>query len=277
MRKMKMRNFMTVHKVIVLLLLMLPLQMVAQEEVKRAVRDSVQLQGEMISSGVSTEFMDEAVDIPTSGLSDSSSIHIPLTLPLMLPYAVNPSPMFSGDYATSGVLSASDRGVLYGSGSQTTLPGLGRMNNAALGYRYYISPLLVFQLEAAAMKMTLPYSSGMSFGTSGKLTYQLADNLAVNAFGSYYAGRTFGMNSHSFGGSLTVNLTERFSLEAGVQRRYNPFRSGWETVPVLVPTYQFNRMKLGMDVGGLLYELLHRAVIDKKNLKMGNPTIAPSF
>ena len=34
-------------------------------------------------------------------------------------------------------------------------------------------------------------------------------------------------------------------------------------------------MDLGIDVGGLIYEILHKVVIDKDRSKMGNPTLGP--
>ena len=36
-----------------------------------------------------------------------------------------------------------------------------------------------------------------------------------------------------------------------------------------------NVPNLGIDVGGLIYEILHKVVIDKDRSKMGNPTLGP--
>ena len=47
-------------------------------------------------------------------------------IPFIPPYYINPTPMFYGDYSTSGYIFSH----FYGSGSQTTLPGIGRINEA---------------------------------------------------------------------------------------------------------------------------------------------------
>lgn len=195
--------------------------------------------------------------------------------PLVLPYFTNPSPLFRGDYSTSGVLFPFRYGALVGAGSQTTLPGIGRLNEASLGLVHSLGDRWTLQLGLQARKFSFPYAVGQHFATSGMLQYQAADRLAFRVFGSYTAGPSFGYSTRSYGGSMLLQLSDRFSLEAGVQRQYNPLRGGWETVPMLVPTYKFNKFELGLDVGGLLYQLLHEVVIDNDRMRMGNPTIGP--
>ena len=73
-------------------------------------------------------------------------------------------------------------------------------------------------------------------------------------------------------------MTEHFGMEMGVQRYYNPLRGGWETVPIAIPYYKFNNgAKMGLDVGGLIYQIFRNASF-KGSVKSGarpNPTIAP--
>jgi len=195
--------------------------------------------------------------------------------PLVLPYFTNPSPLFLGDYSTSGVLFPFRYGAIVGAGSQTTLPGIGRLNEASLGLVHSLGDRWTLQLGLQARKFSFPYAVGQHFATSGMLQYQAADRLAFRVFGSYTAGPSYGFSTRSYGGSMLLQLSDRFSLEAGVQRQYNPLRGGWETVPMLVPTYKFNKFELGLDVGGLLYQLLHEVVIDNDRMRMGNPTIGP--
>lgn len=57
--------------------------------------------------------------------------HIPrfsLKRDISLPYQTNPSLLFRGDYSTSGVLHQFDHGALFGSGSQTSMAGIGRFS-----------------------------------------------------------------------------------------------------------------------------------------------------
>ena len=232
---------------------------VAQEDVKRIVRDSVRTSSE-IQEGNSFSV---------------SFLRLSLKKPLVLPYYTNPSPMFRGDYSTGGIIKGFENGVFYGSGEQTALPGIGLMNKASFGYMYRFNPRWSVQVGVDAMKMNMPFAVGQSFGTSGAVMYRASDRVAFKVFGSYYRGQTYGMESHSYGASMTVDMSERFSVEMGVQRYYNPLRGGWETVPVVVPCYKFNKFNLGIDVGGLIYEILHKVVIDKDRSKMGNPTLGP--
>ena len=235
--------------------------MVAQEDVKRIVRDSVRTSSEIQEgNSFSVSFLHEdfsvsdektlSFPLPQPTPTDSL-LRLSLKKPLVLPYYTNPSPMFRGDYSTGGIIKGFENGVFYGSGEQTALPGIG------------------------LMKMNMPFAVGQSFGTSGAVMYRASDRVAFKVFGSYYRGQTYGMESHSYGASMTVDMSERFSVEMGVQRYYNPLRGGWETVPVVVPCYKFNKFNLGIDVGGLIYEILHKVVIDKDRSKMGNPTLGP--
>lgn len=270
---------------IYLLLWGISLDMTAQEDVKRTVRDSVRTVSEMQEgnslsvSSLHEDFVapDEkslGSSLPRPSNADSL-LHLSLKKPLVLPYYTNPSPMFRGDYSTGGIIKGFENGVFYGSGEQTSLPGIGLMNKASLGYMYQFNPRWSVQVGIDAMKMNMPFAVGQSFGTSGAVMYRASDRVAFKVFGSYYRGQTYGMESHSYGASMTVDMSERFSVEMGVQRYYNPLRGGWETVPVLVPSYKFNKFNLGIDVGGLIYEILHKVVIDKNRMKMGNPTMGP--
>lgn len=268
----------TIHLGMCLLFLAISSQIAAQEDVKRINRDSVRVEtGTQGEVSVSPLPLDEISKVPLPQPTAADSLfRLSLDKPLVPPYYMNPSPMFRGDYSTGGVLGEFRHGILYGTGGQTTLPGIGQMNEASLGYMHRFNSQWSFQVGVDALKMNMPFAVGQSFGTSGTLMYRPSDRIAFKVFGSYYRGQTYGMESHSYGGSVTVGMSDRFSVEMGVQRRYNPLRGGWETVPIVTPCYKFNKFDLGIDVGGILYEILHKVVIDKDR-KMGNPTIgAPS-
>ena len=50
------------------------------------------------------------------------------------PYYTNPSPMFRGDYSTGGPIATWGDNAIYGSGSRSTLPGLGVQTEAGMAY-----------------------------------------------------------------------------------------------------------------------------------------------
>lgn len=191
---------------------------------------------------------------------------------LFFPYYIDPSPMFRGDYYTSGMLLPFPTGSLYASGEQNTLPGIGRFNKMSLGYQQVLFSRLMLQLNATIQKVNMAHSVGTVFTTSGRLGYLLSNDITLNLFGTYIPGRTYGMATYSYGGSLLFDVTNRFGMEVGVQRYYNMLR-GWETVPMVIPYYKFDKFKLGIDAGGLFYEILRSTVFERKG--NNGPTIAP--
>jgi len=192
---------------------------------------------------------------------------------LRLPYQVNPSQYFRGDFRTGGVMVQFAHGEVFGSGGQTSVPGIGRFNNASLGYRHIFNDRLSLQLRANAMKINMNHITGQAFSAGGRLTYRTSDRVAFNLFGSYDIGNSYGMSTDHYGVTMSLDMSERFGMEVGVQRYYNGMRGSWETVPVVIPYYNFDHFKLGFDVGGVLYEVLRNAFFGKD--RGGGPTIGP--
>ena len=248
----------------------------AQEDTVRIARDSLKLwQGKALENPSSISF-DERIEMPLPNTSADTIIRFSLQKPsLIVPYYTNPSPMFKGDYSTAGILLHHRHGALMGAGNQTTLPGIGRSNSASLSYIHALGDRWTLQVGVDANKMLMSHFTGQSFGASGTLSYQAADRLSFHVFGGYNGGYVSGMQSYRYGGSVAWDMTERFGMEMGVQRYYNPMRGGWETVPIATPYYRFNNgAKVGFDVGGLLYQIFHSASF-KSNPQRVNPTIGP--
>ena len=259
---------------ICLLLAFVPQLLFAQEDSVRFIRDSIQIQPESLFS---------PFELPSENSAPSSMFHpeYSYSLPdfslkesLRLPYQTNPSLLFRGDYSTSGVLRQFPHGMLFGSGGQTSVPGIGRFNNASLGYQHAFNQRLTLQLGVDAMKINMIHSTGQAFSTSGALRYQASDRVAFKVFGSYAIGNTYGMDTHRYGATMSLDMSERFGMEVGVQRYYDAYRGRWETVPVVIPYYNFDKFKLSLDVGGILYEILRNTVFDNRG-GSGGATIAP--
>lgn len=193
---------------------------------------------------------------------------------IYLPYQTNPSKIFQGDYRTSGILKQFSNGTLYGSGAQTSMPGIGRINDATLGYQHAFNRKLSLQLSANAMKINMAHITGQAFSTSGALLYRPSERVAFKVFGSYDIGNSYGMSTNLYGATMSVDISERFGMEVGVQRYYDAMRRRWETVPIAIPRYHFKKATLELDVGGLLYGILRDVVFDKQN-SGGGPTIGP--
>lgn len=197
---------------------------------------------------------------------------------LRLPYQENPSLFFRGDFHTEGSLWRWRTGQIYGTGSQTSLPGIGRRNEAAFSFEQQLNDRLSLQATVDAMRMNMAYFNRfLSVGLSGALVYQAQDHLWFTAFGSVRRGDFLNMKSYNYGGTMGFDITDRFSLELGVQRFYNDVAGRWETMPVVMPGYRFNdKFKMQFDVGPIIYELIRNAVINHRGGHSGGgPTIRP--
>lgn len=258
------------------LLLLFPFGIKAQDSL-RVLRDSLKNtlptsgQVESLSIGTALEIPTDRPTAPPS-LPDST-LRFSFEKPLALPYAVNPSPLLRGDYNTQGILMHTPRMMLTASGEQNTLPGIGRFNEAAVGMNYALNSNLSFRLGVSATQMNMAHYTGQAFGVSGAMLYRVSDRVAFKAFGGYATGNPYGGNYTHYGGSVIVDMSRRFGMEMGVQRLYDPMTGQWKTLPVVAPYYRFNKFTLGIDVGGLIYELLHNVIWDTDG--RGSPTIAP--
>ena len=175
---------------------------------------------------------------------------IKLRRPFYMPYHTNPSPMFYGDYSTGGMMAPN----LYGYGSQSTLPGIGRINEASLMYQYNINDYWEIQAGLNAV------------------IYRPNERLSFRAFGSYAPASAYGFQMSSFGGTIGYEFNDRWGMEVGAERIYDPMRGRWDTRPIAIPYYKFNKTKIGLDVGGILYEIIRSAKFKNQG---GNPTIMP--
>lgn len=253
----------------------------AQEDTLRTMRDSIRINQMATNDALTVPFQvdaDKQVDTSLSA-SHPSEVSIQIEKPsLLIPYSTNPSPLFIGDYNTGGMMFIHRYGALMGAGSQTSIPGIGRSNDASLTYLHSFSPQWVLSVGVNANKLHMSHYTGQAFGASGTLSYRAADRLTFNVFGGYNSGYMSGRQSYHYGGSVAFDMTNRWGMEMGVQRYYNPLRGGWETVPIATPYYKFkNGSKMGLDVGGLLYQIFRGASF-KSSVNGGarpNPTIRP--
>lgn len=273
------------------LLLLVPQLLMAQEEGTRDVAPIVTMSSEGSLSFPSIAPVLPAFEpaIPSGGFLFSSSVILPApsyTRPQLSVSQwnftsdkffsmVDRTPTFQGDYSTGSILWQFRTGMLVAFGSQSSLPGLGHTNEASFGYYQFISPKLELQFDVNAMTANLFHINSQMFGVEGIMLYHVYNWLILKVFGSYALGDTYGIPTRSYGATLSVDMSDCFGVEAGVRRYYNPLRGGWQTVPIVAPYYRFDKTKLQLDVGGILYQMLHKVVV--KDGGMGNPTIAPSI
>ena len=78
----------------------------------------------------------------------------------------------------------------------------------------------------------MSHITGQAFSTSGAFLYHPSDRVTLKVFGSYDIGNSYGMSTHSYGATMSVDMSDRFGMEMGVQRYYDAMSGRWETVPV---------------------------------------------
>ena len=72
---------------------------------------------------------------------------------------------------------------------------------------------------------------------------------------------------------MVWKASSHFGIEGGVRRRYNAWTHSWETEPIVAPYYQNDQLKLQLDVGPILHQLLREVVVGRSRRE--GPTIAP--
>lgn len=237
-----------------------------KDSLKLIIKDSLDNLNPSVTSFAIKEDIPEIK--PETELPQMEIPEIKLRRPFYMPYYTNPSPRFYGDYSTGGRIAPN----LYGYGSQSTLPGIGRINEASLMYRYPVNDYFEFQAGVDVAKFNFPFSTRQSLSTSGSIIYRPTDKLSFRAFGSYSPFGAYGFHMSNWGGTIGYEFNDRFGMEVGVQRMYNPMTGKWDTRPIAIPYYKFDKAKIGIDVGGILYEIIRGTMY--KN-QVGNPTIMP--
>ena len=250
-----------------------------QEDSLRVRRDSVPMVGKghmLVSPDSLSSVNAELPVIRHLPVRTPSSSRLNLSQGPVAPYSINPSPMFRGDYSTSGVWRRAGGGYLVGMGSQTSVPGIGRFNAAAFGWQKQLNDRLQLQLMADALKMNTAHFTGQSFGLSGQMVYQAQDRLYFRAFGGVDFGNFQGRPAYGVGGTMGIGFTERFGVELGAQSYYNSLTGRWEVLPVVAPYYKFDKFKLQLDVGPILFEIIRGIIQDHRDGgRREGPTIMP--
>lgn len=181
-------------------------------------------------------------------------------------FGLNP---YGRDWSAGGVITSIGELKLTGSGGRTSMPGLGNMASGTLALTGTVDEKLTLTGGVSGMKYHFDRSTWNDYGMFGRASYKLSDRLSLNAFGQYYFDQRYHsipsmgyMQSANFGGTLGIKVSDKVSLDVGVQRYYDPYSGTWRTLPVVAPTINLFGQPVSFDVGGLIYQLA-RALLDK--------------
>lgn len=174
-------------------------------------------------------------------------------------------------------LSVWSGGGLYVSGSRQIMPGLMNMDSGSINFRQQFGNLT---LEAYGDAVKYGYFRGLSthWGYGGSVTYRLSDNLSVTGFGGYSTARggfspamSGYIGTTNFGGYLDYSFSSKFGVKVGAQTYHSIVENRWRTQPVVMPYFKLGGNDIGIDVGGILYNIL----VNANGGYRSNPTIAP--
>ena len=169
-------------------------------------------------------------------------------------------------------------GAFFANGSRAYYPGLAGVEKGALNLSQNFGPL---NITASAGAAKFGYFRGLttqwSFG--GSMTYSFSERLSLTLFGNYYTrtriphpGIREMAGVPSLGGYLNWRFAEHWGIKAGASTQQNIFTNAWETRPIVMPYFRTSSgAELGVDVGGILYEVFR----SKSGHSYGNPTMGP--
>ena len=169
-------------------------------------------------------------------------------------------------------------GGVYAEGGYESLPGLMNIDNGAVNvYQRFGSITATAYGEA----VKYGYFNGLitTWGYGGSISYRISDNLSITGFGGYStaSGGFFSpamsgyVGTTNFGGYLDYRISSKFGVKAGAQTYRSIMDNSWHTQPMVVPYFRLGGNDIGIDVGGILYNIF----VNANGGKRSNPTIAP--
>lgn len=184
------------------------------------------------------------------------------------------------------IYSAPNTGI-WATGGSTQFAGMMGVESGQLNFAQRFGQ---FDLTLFGAATKYGYYRGLttSWGFGGNLTWHFHPDWSITVFGEYYtpvtfrtAGAPFTINSPAmggyravprFGGYIDRSLGAHWGIRVGAQAYRDYGNSNWELQPIVMPYYKFNsKVSIGVDVGGILYQILS----SKAGWDSGNPTIAP--
>lgn len=168
-------------------------------------------------------------------------------------------------------------GMAFGSGYNTSLPGLGNLRSATIGVTQRVGSFTITG-AMSGYKYHINRNAYNDFGINGQLTYDINEHWSVSVWGNYSRHNIYDtpaampyLNFSCFGGTVHYNSGSVFGAELGVRRVFDPALNRWQTVPVLAPTVNIGGCAVGVDVGGLLHGLIEGNRGDRPMPPMPNP------
>lgn len=206
--------------------------------------------------------------------------NLPLSFPQPYPEDLRP---FTVSIPTDGRIALWRSGGLFGSAGQRSLPGMMGIESGSI---FLVQQAGRFTFTAHGDAVKYGYFGGLQtiYGFGGSISYDFSDRVGITLFGSYYTplhrGMTPGMQGYTsipnFGGYVDYRFSDHWGVKVGGQAYRSSVNNRMEAQPIVMPYYRLSKnAELGIDVGGILYNII------KNNRNGGarggnmNPTIPP--
>lgn len=160
---------------------------------------------------------------------------------------------------------------IYGSGSQQSILGLMGIESGRINAAAQFGPLT---LTAWGGADKYGYFRGLqrSWTFGGTLMLTLSDRWSITMFGEYHSpihpltpAMAEMMKSSTFGGYASYNINDRWGVSVGAQATRSLVTNQWNAQPIVMPYYRINKsMSIGVDVGGILYNVAKDYIDSKK-------------
>lgn len=202
-------------------------------------------------------------------------------LQMMKPIDLN-MPHFNADmYQNRATVTSWHNGTIYLEGGAQTYPGLMSINTGTFNIGQTFGHFSV-NLYGSAIKYG--YFNGLqtSYGFGADVTYRFSERLSLTVFGSYHSPVMIKnpaiagyVSVPSFGGYFDYLFSDKFGVQVGAQSYRSLLSRRWETQPIVKPYYRISsKASIGVDVGGIIYQLL-KSNVGKNSWGPRNPTIGP--
>lgn len=181
---------------------------------------------------------------------------------------------------TPGVIASWGSGGIIGNTGMESMPGLMGKESGRITLVQHFGR---FSVTAYGSAEKYGYYNGLdrTVGFGGSISYRASDRVSITMFGSYYSplrspqGAVAGYVSvPRIGGYIDYSFNEHWGVEVGAQSYRSSHNGHWNTQPIVAPYYRINKhTKIGMDVGGILYNILYNNNRGGNRHNRSNPTI----
>ena len=210
------------------------------------------------------------------------SIGVSSEIPALNPAEPMAMPSFQFSGLTSPTLFSWQGGQLSSVRGNIAMPGMMAIESGYLNMSHGVGPVTL-SLWGGATKYGYFNGAQTSWGVGGALDYRINNHWSLTLFGEYYSpinAQTPGMAGYistpRFGGYATYDINDHWGISVGAQAQRSVFSNSWEMQPIVMPYYRINKdVKLGIDVGGIMYHMIRDWANGRSGGVIGSPTIAP--